>query len=603
MPSSSSEFHSNFPLVRAPNSMLNGPQLGPRGTEPGGGYEHMKMATNPDWMAPITASRIAGSTRRVTMAPTPIGGLETTETGAAAPVTATPVAAAAATTSRGGFFGFFARGTSGVAPKSVTTTTTSPLQSATARAAPQPPKPIDAPLTPVLMPSGVLPIDFDPAFDTTSTSTTTTATPAFSSRPHMKEIKLQSTPMSMLSSSAYSAALASNKESRTVQSIMPLALGSDTWNALSGLSLSTPASKSKRLQPVPPAPIGFDPVRATTPPKALWSDLPAAKISTVLHDDHTAASPLSAPTLEAFRRRGPMECPLPVSVSPPRQTPEPSQRKEEVERAVPLLVPIGEDPPTERAPLVREKTPTRFFSRVKSPAAQSTKEQTVIGHADPVVMSPTIAAFTKRAVSATPLTAGDVDGATAAANTPVEAVTAVTAQQHTVEEDQARFVTTLFAPEEADSSLQFDAQNGARRSVEERKAAATPTAPVAAASSSSLPSTAAAATTTTTAASAAPSFDFGALLTSAGFDEDDEDDDHALDKLRTVLNVVLQSAKVEEEDKPNASRQTSATNRTTVSSPVGSGRYTESSGSIFTARPNDEWSRATHQSGQRFSLW
>lgn len=220
-----------------------------------GAFSHLHLVGNPDWMSSFSANQQVAAARPVLAPPAPVAS-ESLAMSAPAAIDAA-AAAAAAVPAKKGFLSMFYR-----APTS-------------AAVAPAPPRALDAFDTP---PQRALPVDAQLSLE------------------HLSKFN-----------TAVEASIAPAPRREPPR---PMALGSDTWNALSGVPLppkaiavvgsSTSSSASAAARLMAP-PVSIDGV-ANRAPKPLWSDLSFA-----------SRFRKTAPTLEAFRNAPP----APILSTPP----------------------------------------------------------------------------------------------------------------------------------------------------------------------------------------------------------------------------------------------------------------------------------------------
>lgn len=488
-------------------------------------FTHLHLVGNPDWMSSFSSSQQVAAARPVLAPPAPV---------ASAPhPRAAPAAIDAPAPAAKGFFSMFYRTPAATVAttdvSSVSRTTEASAAAATTPLVPAPPKALDAFDSP---PQRVMPVDAHLSLEHFSKSGVVEASmPAVRREPPR-----------------------------------PLALGSDTWNALSSVApLPTKCSANGKRVLVPPAAVDGVASRA---PKPLWSDLP-----------FTSRFRSSAPTLDAFRnvappaavttspleRALPQPAPVQASVTPVPPKPVTTSPLRDTESSLDgiasttaaaatlprrelkthPLVPVGEDalPVT---PLLR---PAQVAS--ESPFARA--------EVQPTVPSPAPATAVASHARATHVddAAAQRDGAISPILDFVKSITEPASQQEQKEEAVAaanlrNFISTLFSRDEdaeAPVSTKADSFNALEFAMNRGSTQSKTTQPLAYSTFASSP-----------------------LFT----DNNDEDSEEGLERLRRVVSIVMQSAKTHD---GGSSQPTSQTHRrngngSATASPA-SGRHAE----------------------------
>ncbi|CAG9583692.1 conserved hypothetical protein [Leishmania major strain Friedlin] len=456
-------------------------------------FSHLHLVGNPDWMSSFSASPQVAAARPALAPPAPVA----IEPSAPRPLAAPAAIDAPAPATKKSFLSMFYRGSSNTVSSSVMPPKTSSASFAPMSA---PPKALDAFDTPM---QRALPVDAQLSVEHLSKLDAVDATISAAPRrepPH------------------------------------PMALGSDTWNALSSVPVPAKTAAGSARLLAPPASIDAVFSRDSKP---LWSDLSFA-----------SRFRSTAPTLEAFRNAPPAPIlstpprspqhqatsstatvatafipvpPKPVTASPLRDTAVssveaaapatmPAARREPRAMAHPL-VPVGEDAPAVVTPLLKPVQEIPMVSSKSANLAPSTVNAT------PPVWGPE------------PLSLASREPEPSALALPTEfakSISRPTMQE--AQRDEARaaanvrnFISTLFSgsgSDEMDSSTagnrKADGFNALEFVTNRRGAQAKASQPV----------------------------DYSTFFNTSLFEDDhDEDSEEGLEKLRRVVLMVMQSAK------------------------------------------------------------
>ncbi|AYU83523.1 hypothetical protein, conserved [Leishmania donovani] len=456
-------------------------------------FSHLHLVGNPDWMSSFSASSQVAAARPALAPPAPVAIEPSTPRLLAAPAAIDAPAPAA----KKSFLSMFYRGSS----NTVSSTAMPPkASSAASTLMSAPPKALDAFDTPM---QRALPVDAQLSVEHLSKLDAVDAT--ISAAPRREPPR-------------------------------PMALGSDTWNALSSVPLPAKTTAGSARLLAPPASIDAVFSRDSKP---LWSDL-----------SFTSCFRSTAPTLEAFRSAPPAPIlstpprspqhqatsstatvatafipvpPKPVTASPLRDAAVssaeaaapaaiPAARRELRAMAHPL-VPVGEDAPAVVTPLLKPVEETPMVSSKSANLAPSTVNAT------PPVWGPE------------PLSLAGSEPERSASPLPTEfakSISRPTMQQ--AQRDEARaaanvrnFISTLFSgggSDETDSptagNRKADGFNALEFVTNRRGAQAKASQPV----------------------------DYSTFFNTSLFEDDhDEDSEEGLEKLRRVVLMVMQSAK------------------------------------------------------------
>ncbi|CBZ26016.1 conserved hypothetical protein [Leishmania mexicana MHOM/GT/2001/U1103] len=456
-------------------------------------FSHLHLVGNPDWMSSFSASPHVAAARPTLAPPAPVA----IEPSAPRPLAAPAAIDAPAPAARKSFLSMFYRGSS-----STVSSTAMPPKASSATSTPMsaPPKALDAFDTPT---QRALPVDAQLSVEHLSKLDAVDAT--------ISAAPLREPPR-------------------------PMALGSDTWNALSSVPLPARTRTGSTRLLAPPASIDAVFSRESKP---LWSDL-----------SFTSRFRSTAPTLEAFRNAPPAPIlstpprspqhqatsstatvstafipvpPKPVTASPLRDAavssveaaaPEamPVTRREPRTMTHPL-VPVGEDAPAVVTPLLRPVQEIPMVSSKSASLAPSTVNAT-----SPVWgPEPLSLASGEPAHSASPL-----------ATEFAKSISRPTMQQ--AQKDEARaaanvrnFISTLFS---GGGSAETDTPTAGNRKADEFNALEFVTNRRGAQAKASQP------------------VDYSTFFNTSLFEDDhDEDSEEGLEKLRRVVLMVMQSAK------------------------------------------------------------
>ncbi|KAG5463993.1 hypothetical protein LSCM1_00172 [Leishmania martiniquensis] len=472
-------------------------RLDPWAATNAGSFTHLHLVSNPDWMSSFSATQQVAAASPAIAPPVPVA----IEPAAPRPLRAPAAIDIPASTARKSFLSMFYRSSSSTTPPTALSRHTSVAASSPSFG---PPKALNASDTP---PQRALPVD----------------------------AQLPMEHLSLLGALDATISVAPRREPPR-----PMALSSDTWNALSGVPLPSKITGISARQLIPPASVDAVSSRA---PKPLWSDL-----------SFTSRFRSTAPTLEAFQNVPTPSSPsdmlqcqaispaamitTPVSVAPmPAKTsplPHFAVRGVEAAKAAALpathrepravacpLVPVGEDAPAAVTPIlkdVQEATVMPTESASPSPIAMSAAspvwelEPLNLASSQPEPMglpaqreepaSPSTTEFAK-SISRPTMQQAQWDEASAAANV-------------------RNFISTLFgmgSENEADSTetggKKMDGFNALEIVTNCRSAQVKASQPA----------------------------DYSTFFTSLFDDDFDEESEEGLEKLRRVLYTVMQSAK------------------------------------------------------------
>ncbi|KPA80097.1 hypothetical protein ABB37_05098 [Leptomonas pyrrhocoris] len=501
------------------------------GATSNGMFSRLHLVGNPDWMSSFSTSQQVAAVRPVLAPPVPVAS-------APRPLAA-PAAIDAPAPAAKGFFSMFYR-----APTTTSTTThtaaatpssvvggssVSRSNGAASTHLPAPPKSLDSNDSPPLR---AMPVDAQLSLEHFSKS-------------GVAEVSLP----------------AARREPPR-----PLALGSDTWNALSAVPLPPKTSATGKRVLSPPVAIDGMAGRA---PKPLWSDL-----------SFTSCFRSSAPTLDAFRNVAPAAAPVktnsvgsaaaqpalmssampvppkPVTTSPLRGTASSLEaaaatvaattttttfRTQRGELKAHPLVPVGED----ALPVSPLLTP------VQEAAVQSVArvEATPLATPAPAPASSEVAAEAEATLHR------DVDVASVLTDF-VKSITEPATQQEEKEEALAaanvrNFLSTIFSHEDdTDTSpvTKADAFNALELVINRGSTQPKPTQPLAYSTFASSP---------------------------LFMDNNDEDSEEGLERLRRVVSIVMQAAKTHDGGSSQPSSQTQRRNGGGVPASPPTGKYTE----------------------------
>ncbi|GET93239.1 hypothetical protein, conserved [Leishmania tarentolae] len=530
--------------------MFHVPTAGPRRMDPltvtnPSAFSHLHLVGNPDWMSSFSASPKATVARPALAPPAPVA----VEPSASRPFAAPAAIDAPAPAAKKGFLSMFYRGSSNTVP--------SPAML---------PKASNETCTPVSAPPKGL-----GAFDT----------PMQRALPVDAQLSVEH----LCKLDAVDATISAAPQCEPPR---PMALGSDTWSALNSVPLPAKTTAGSARLLAPPASID---AAFNCDPKSLWRDL-----------SFTSRFCSTAPTLDAFRNAPPAPIlsspprspkhratsptataatafipapPKPLTTSPLRDTvhcsaeaaaPEamPAMRREPRTASHPL-VPVGEDGPAVVTPILKavQETPT-----VPS---------------KPANLTPSTVNATSPVWGLEPLSlAVDERGPSASSTEFTKSISRPNMQQAQKEEARAaanirNFISTLFSGgsnNETDSPTsggrKADGFNALEFVTNRRGAPAKASQPV----------------------------DYSTFFNTSLFDDDnDADSEEGLEKLRRVVNMVMQSAKNSEGN--NVTQPTNQHCRRGGGDGAGSAapttfpsKYTEFSASYQTpnnSADNNEW--------------
>ncbi|KPI88282.1 hypothetical protein ABL78_2644 [Leptomonas seymouri] len=507
------------------------------GTASNGKFSRLHLVGNPDWMSSFSSSQQVAAARPLLVPPAPVAS-------APRPLAA-PAAIDAPASAAKGFFSMFYRAStttpaSAAVPSSATEVpNVSRSSGATSSHLPAPPKALDALDSP---PHRAMPVDAQLSLEHFSKSGLVEASvPTIRREPPR-----------------------------------PLAVGSDTWNALSSVPLppKTLATGKHVLSP----PVAIDGV-ASHAPKPLWSDLP-----------FTSHFRSSAPTLDAFRnvptpalittspqgnaqpQPGLMSSmmpmpPKPVTTSPLRDT---AGSLDAVAATTATTTFNAQRPELKTHPLVPVGEDAVLMNQLLKPVQEVSVQAVARVDATPVA-TPTPATVSSAAQSDSTL---HRDGAVSPVLADfVKSITEPTTQQEQKEQALAaanvrNFLSTLFSrSEDAEASPppKADAFNALELAINRGSAQPKMTQPLAYSTFASSP---------------------------LFMDNSDEDSEEGLERLRRVVSIVMQSAKMHDSVSSQPLSQAQCRSAGGVTTLPSTGKYTEFSATYHTASDTNgesEW--------------